>query len=170
MGNPSRPHTLTAGAKDRTSNLRAATKRKPAAVGERDEPVGEQGVRRGNTREAHHRTAPAGRSGGTEATRHRVSGFLLRMRFIDGGWAGSCQYILRRISRPAYRHLRKRVEKRSRRRSSTRMRTQTRTVQGGIMAPRRYHKPTYSIRQRTTIYPSPRILIHILVPIVGLVD
>lgn len=51
-----------------------------------------------------------------------VSSFL-RMSFFDSmAGAGSCQSILRRISRAACRHLRKRGRRRSRRRSNMRLR------------------------------------------------
>jgi hypothetical protein len=63
MGDTDRPHAVAGGAKDRAAHLAAAAKRKPAAVGKRDEPVVEQGVWRGDAREARDRAAPAGRDG-----------------------------------------------------------------------------------------------------------
>lgn len=68
--------------------------------------------------------------------------------------AGTCRGILRRISRAACRHLRKRGGRRSKRRSSMRTRTRTRTVQGGIMVARQHHKPN-CVRRHTTIYTPP---------------
>ncbi|KAH9172961.1 hypothetical protein EDB89DRAFT_1850601, partial [Lactarius sanguifluus] len=66
-------------------------------------------------------------AGRPEVTQRRV-GPLLSVFHSRVLTVGSCQGILRRISRAAYRHSRKPRGRRSKRRSSTSMRTRTRTV------------------------------------------